>query len=352
MKSYFLQVKEVIQETTDTITITFWHPLNEQIKYKAGQFLTLIVPADEGKKVRRSYSMSTSPVTDTAVGVSVKRVVGGLVSNYLNDRVKAGDFIEVIEPMGHFYVEPDAEKRREVVLIGAGSGITPLFSMAKTLLKAEPDTRVVLYYGNRQESSIIFKSALDELEKSYRDRFSVRHILSQPSITWVGEKGRISQGGLIHFLKDHQINIPQAEYFLCGPVPMMDDVLRVMDLYEVPASQIHQEKFNAPMLGEEAVAAAEVPGSQAYTVTIQYEGDTHAVLVEPHQTILEAALALDIDLPYSCQAGMCTACLGRCTQGKVTMDEEDGLTEKEIQAGYILTCVARPASADVVLEIE
>lgn len=351
MKSYFLQVKEVIQETSDTITITFWHPLNEQIKYKAGQFLTLIVPAEEGKKVRRSYSMSTSPVTDTAVGVSVKRVAGGLVSNYLNDRVKAGDFIEVVEPMGHFYVEPDPAVHREVVLIGAGSGITPLFSMAKTLLKGEPTTRVVLFYGNRQETSIIFRSALAELEKSFGDRFVVKHILSQPSATWVGEKGRITQQGLIHFLKDQHINIPKAEYYLCGPVLMMEDVLRVMDLYEVPPGQIHQEKFNAPMLGEEAVAA-DVTGSQAHTVTIKYEGETHAVLVEPHQTILEAALALDIDLPYSCQAGMCTACLGRCTQGKVSMDEEDGLTEKEILDGYILTCVARPASADVVLEIE
>lgn len=350
MKSYFLQVKEVIQETSDTITITFWHPLNEQIKYKAGQFLTLIVPADEGKKVRRSYSMSTSPVTDTAVGVTVKRVPGGLVSNYLNDRVKAGDFLEVIEPMGHFFIEPDAAQRREIVLIGAGSGITPLISMAKTILKSEPESKVALLYGNRQEDSILFKSALDTLEMSYPGRFVVKHVLSQPSATWVGEKGRISQSTVIHFLKEASVDIPKAEYYLCGPVGMMEEVVRVMNIYEVPGAQVHQEKFNAPMLAEETALPEATGGAQ--TVTILYEGDTHQVVVEPHQTILEAALALDIDLPYSCQAGMCTACLGKCTQGKITMDEEDGLTEKEILAGYVLTCVARPASSDVVLEIE
>lgn len=350
MKSYFLQVKEVIQETSDTITITFWHPLNEQIKYKAGQFLTLIVPADGGKKVRRSYSMSTSPVTDTAVGVTIKRVPGGLVSNYLNDQVKAGDFIEVVEPMGHFYLEPVSTLSREIVLIGAGSGITPLISMAKTILKAEPASKVALLYGNRHEESIIFKRALEDLEAAYGSRFRVRHVLSQPSATWVGEKGRIGQGTVIHFLKDASIDLPSAHYFLCGPVGMMEDVIRVMELYQVPAAQVHQEKFNAPMLGEE-VSLPETTGG-SHTVTILYEGDTHQVVVEPHQTILEAALAVDIDLPYSCQAGMCTACLGKCTQGKITMDEEDGLTEKEIQSGYVLTCVARPASSDVILEIE
>ena len=295
--------------------------------------------------------MSSSPVTDTAVGVTVKRVPGGVVSNYLNDRVKAGDFIEVLEPMGHFYVEPDAALSREIVLIGAGSGITPLISMAKTILKSEPDSHVALLYGNRQEESIIFKQALGELERIYGGRLTVKHVLSQPSPTWVGEKGRIGQATVIHFLKDAAIDIPKAEYFLCGPVGMMEDVIRVMELYQVPAENIHQEKFNAPMLGEEA-QLPETSGGGTHTVTILYEGDTHQVVVEPHQTILEAALAVDIDLPYSCQAGMCTACLGKCTQGKVAMDEEDGLTEKEIQAGYILTCVARPASSDVVLEIE
>jgi ring-1,2-phenylacetyl-CoA epoxidase subunit PaaE len=118
MKTHFLQVKEVITETPDAATIEFWHPLSEQIKYKAGQFITVIVPADEGKKVRRSYSMSTSPHTDTAVGITVKRVKNGLVSNYLLNNVKKGDFIEVIEPMGNFYLEPDADKERNIFLIG------------------------------------------------------------------------------------------------------------------------------------------------------------------------------------------------------------------------------------------
>ncbi len=352
MKSYFLQVKEVIKETADTITITFWHPLNEQIKYKAGQFITLIVPADEGKKVRRSYSMSTSPVTDTAVGVTVKRVQGGLVSNYLNDRVKAGDFIEVLEPMGHFCLEPDASLQRHIVLIGAGSGVTPLVSIAKTILKAEPNSRVSLIYGNRTEESIIFKNLLDTLESNYPGRFSVRHILSQPSSTWVGDKGRINQANVIQYMKEVEVDFAQDIFFMCGPVGMMAEVSKVFELFDVSADRIFQEKFNAPMLDEAAKVDLPEEGAKTQTVKVLYEGETHEFVVEPHQTILEAALELDIDLPYSCQAGMCTACLGKCIEGEVKMDEEDGLTEKEIKNGFILTSVTRPASSGVVIEIE
>ena len=187
MKTHFLQVKDVIQETSDAVTIEFWHPLSEQIKYQAGQFLTLIVPADNGKKVRRSYSMSTSPHSDTSVGVTVKRVKGGLVSNYLCDKVSKGDFIEAIEPMGRFVFIPDAEQERHLVLIGAGSGITPLMSIAKSALQMEPKSKVSLLYGNRTPESIIFREQLLELENQYRERLKVTHILSQAPKDWTLE---------------------------------------------------------------------------------------------------------------------------------------------------------------------
>lgn len=352
IKTYFLQVKEVVQETQDTITIYFWHPLSEQVKYKAGQFITVIVPAGEGgKKVRRSYSMSTSPHTDTSIGITVKRVTNGLVSNYLNDKVKVGDFIEVIEPMGNFLVETNADTQRHLFLFGAGSGITPLLSMAKSVLKMEANSKVTLIYGNRNENSIIFKAKLEEMESQYGERLKVYHVLSQPSGLWVGQTGRISQGLAIRLMKDAGVDFKKDEFYLCGPVGMMEDVIKGLEIYEVSKSRIHKENFNAPV-DNETIEEENDDSLKTQTVKVKYDGDEFEFEVKPHQTILEAALDLDIDLPYSCQAGMCTACMGKCVEGKVKMDEEEGLTDKEIKQGYILTCVAHPLTKGVVVEID
>lgn len=351
LKTYFLQVKEVVQETADSVTIYFWHPLSEQIKYKAGQFITIIVPAgDGGKKVRRSYSMSTSPHSDTAIGVTVKRVQGGLVSNYLNDNVKVGDFLEVLEPLGNFFLEPDADKTRHIVLFAAGSGVTPMMSIAKSVLKMEANSRVTLIYGNRREDSIIFKQKLEELETQYGKRLGVHHLLSNPSDLWVGHKGRISQGIAVRLMKEADTDFAKDNFYLCGPTGMMEDVIAALSIYNVSKERIHKENFHTAMVEGEAEETDD--SLQTQTIKVKYNGDEYEFEVKPHQTILEAALDLDIDLPYSCQAGMCTACMGTCTEGKVKMDEEDGLTEKEIKKGIILTCVAHPITKGVVIEID
>jgi ring-1,2-phenylacetyl-CoA epoxidase subunit PaaE len=347
MKSYFLQVQKVVQETIDTVSIHFWHPISGQLEYKAGQFLTVIVPGPDGKKVRRSYSFSSSPATDSGLCITVKRVVGGWVSNYLADKVKEGDFLEVLPPMGRFLF--DAEAEGNLVFIGAGSGITPLISLIKTALKTS-SKKVLLIYGNRDEHSIIFKEKLRELESAYRGRFSVIHILSRPGEYWVGHKGRIHQANAIWFMKDSGVDFSRDQFYMCGPEEMMDDLQKVYSLFEVPEDRVHYERFNAPTFSEEE--AEDIQELSAQTVTVLYDGDSHVFDVEPHQTILEAALEKDIDLPYSCQAGMCTACLGKCLEGEVKMDEDDGLTEKEISEGYVLTCVSRPLSAGVVIEID
>ena len=351
LKTYFLQVKEVVQETADSVTIYFWHPLSEQIKYKAGQFITIIVPAGEGgKKVRRSYSMSTSPHSDTAIGVTVKRVEGGLVSNYLNDNVKIGDFLEVLEPLGNFFLVPDADTTRHIVLFAAGSGITPMISIAKSVLKMELNSRVTLIYGNRSEDSIIFKQKLEELEAQYGKRLGVQHLLSNSSELWVGHKGRISQGIAIRLLKEADTDFDKDNFYLCGPVGMMEDIIAALGIYNVSKERIHKENFHTVMVEGETEETDD--SLQTQTVKVKYNGDEYEFEVKPHQTILEAALDLNIDLPYSCQAGMCTACMGTCTEGKVKMDEEDGLTEKELKRGVMLTCVAHPITKGVVIEID
>lgn len=351
-KYFHLTVKEVIEETADTKTFTFWHPIHQAISYKAGQFLTLM-PVIDGQKVRRSYSMSSSPNKDASIAVTVKRVPNGLVSNHLCDTLKVGDAIEVMEPMGHFVIEPNPTKSRIVVLFGGGSGVTPLMSIAKSVLPVETHTQVYLVYGSRNEDSIIFKKQLDELEQQYSGRFKVVHVLSQPSAAWTGSKNRINQASVEVLLKqDFAINIVQAEYYLCGPAGMMEEVTTSLKTANVPDAQIHQEHFTSTHGGAAIVEEDEDDSLKEQTVTIQYEGNDYTVVVKPHETILDAALRDDIDLPYSCQAGMCTACLGKCTSGKVMMDEEDGLTDNEIKQGYILTCVAHPKTAGVVIEID
>lgn len=352
---YFLKVKDVVRETADAVTISFWHPISEEIRYQPGQFLTFLLNIN-GQKVRRSYSMASSPHVDVSLSVSVKRVPGGLASNYLYDRIKPGDILETLEPMGTFVPKLDAQSRRTIVLIGAGSGITPLFSMAKSALHVEPNSRVWLIYGNRNQDSIIYKAHLDAMEQAYgRSRFQVTHILSQPSYGWTGETGRLNQHTLTKLFDQLPATERQnASFYLCGPDGMMAEARSALSLVGVSTERVHKESYaTAPVpagdVVEEPMTAAD---SGSPEVTVLYEGSEYKFAVAPHQTILEAALDLDIDLPYSCQAGMCTACLGRCISGKVKLDEEDGLSDSELKAGYVLTCVAHPVGRDVVIEIE
>jgi ring-1,2-phenylacetyl-CoA epoxidase subunit PaaE len=351
-KHIHLVVKEIIEETKDTKTISFWQPQHQSITYKAGQFLTLI-PEINGKKPRRSYSMSSSP-REGALSVTVKRLEHGEVSNYLCDNLKVGDAIEALEPMGHFVLEPHSDNRRNVVLFAGGSGITPIMSMIKSVLPVEPNSKVYLVYGSRDEENIIFKKQLDDLELQYQGRFQVLHVLSKPSYTWIGYKTRINQASTVTFLKQNfAIDIPSAHYYMCGPEGMMEQVENALKLFDVPVDNIHKEHFTASHSTTNVLDEKEEDqGLVQQTVEIRYEGESYQVVVKPHESILEAALKLDIDLPYSCQAGMCTACMGKCIEGKIMMDDEDGLTEKEIKDGFLLTCVAHPMSAGVIIEVE
>jgi ring-1,2-phenylacetyl-CoA epoxidase subunit PaaE len=352
---YFLKIKEVVRETPDAVTITFWHPLNEEVRYQPGQFLTFLLNIN-GQKVRRSYSMASSPHVDVSLAVSVKRVSGGLVSNYLYDHAKAGDILETLEPMGTFVPKLDTKNRRTLVLIGAGSGITPLFSMAKSALHVEPNSRIWLIYGNRSQETIIYKAHLDAMEQAYgSSRFRVTHVLSQPTHSWTGPEGRLNQHTITKLIDSlPSADRQNASFYLCGPDGMMAEARSALSLVGIPTDRVFKESYvtthvAAGEVVEEPLSAGD---DGAPEVTVLYEGSEYKFTVAPHQTILEAALDLDIDLPYSCQAGMCTACMGRCISGKVKLDEEDGLSESELKAGYVLTCVAHPVGRDVVIEIE
>jgi ring-1,2-phenylacetyl-CoA epoxidase subunit PaaE len=352
-KYYYLKVKEIERETEEASTIHFWHPFNEVVAYRPGQFLTLLLPQD-GKKVRRSYSMSSSPYTDVSLAITIKRVPGGYASNMLLDTIKEGDTLEVMEPAGTFFPKQADDQTRQVVFIGAGSGITPLFSILKSILMVEQESEVVLLYGSRNEESIIFKDKLDALQAKYKERLRVVHTLSQPSETWAGDTGRLNKTHILKIMERFpELDKSQAEFFICGPEDMMDEAQRALAILAVSENKIRQESFASGVLSHAGdVVAEEDDDNKTREITLIYEGAEYKLPVKPHETVLEAALNMDIDLPYSCQAGMCTACLGRCTSGKVHLDEEDALSEAERNEGFILTCVTHPMSDDVVIEVE
>jgi ring-1,2-phenylacetyl-CoA epoxidase subunit PaaE len=351
-KYYSLTVEKIVRETPDAISIYFKQPFFQKIKYKSGQFLTLLVPIN-GTTERRSYSMSSSPFTDSQVVVTVKRVPGGKVSNYLNDHLKPGATLEVMEPMGTFVLEPKADARRHIVLLGAGSGITPLMSVAKTVLQAERNSHVSIIYGNRNEQSIIFKEDLENLRRKFAGRLEVVHVLSQPADAWQGHVGRLNQSLVLKILENLP-KVAEAEYFVCGPDGMMEEVKHALRILQIPSERIHSESFVTASDAKKHGDVIEQPSLavQDHTVTIVYEGAEYKIKVPANKTILEAALKNDIDLPYSCQSGMCTACMGKCTSGKVKLDEEEGLSETEVRQGFVLTCVGHPLTDDVVIEID
>jgi ring-1,2-phenylacetyl-CoA epoxidase subunit PaaE len=353
-KYYFLKVKEIEKETEEASTLHFWHPLNEVVAYRPGQFLTILLPADD-KKIRRSYSMSSSPYTDVSLAITIKRVPGGYASNLLLDTIKVGDTLEVMEPMGAFFPKQSDDQTRQVVFVGAGSGITPLFSIAKSILMVEPESEVFLIYGSRNEESIIFKHKIEALQAKYGERFQVVHTLSQPSEAWEGEKGRLNKSHLLKIVeKLPTLNKAEAEFFLCGPDDMMEEAHRALSILAIPENKIRKESFLTATAAQPGEVTLEEEDDTLKTreITLFYEGAEYKLAVKPHETVLEAALNMDIDLPYSCQAGMCTACLGRCTSGKVHLDEEDALSEAELNEGFILTCVSHPMSDDVIIEVE
>jgi ring-1,2-phenylacetyl-CoA epoxidase subunit PaaE len=349
-----LTVKDIIQETKDTVSIVFEQPADNPVQYKSGQFLTLIANI-KGKEVRRAYSLCSSPFVDRDLAVTVKRVDDGLMSNWLPDNVKAGAKVRVMEPMGQFTTEFSRDRKRHLIMFAGGSGITPMMSIIKSILTQEPDSMVSLIYCNRDIDSIIFKDALDDMQTNDEGRLHVIHVLDNAPMNWQGYSGLLNHDMLTKlFERIPDWGIANTTYLMCGPEGMMKNVDSLLAMRHIPKEKIFKESFVQGIIDkdqkkEEVVTA---PGeSRAREVTIRYDGQEYKVLVPPNKAILETALDQGIDLPYSCQSGLCTACRGKALSGKVKLDEEEGLSQSERAEGYVLTCVGHPLTDDVVIEI-
>lgn len=350
---YFeLTVKEVVQETKDAISIVFEQPASK-ISYKSGQFLTLIANVN-GKEVRRAYSLCSSPFVDADLAVTVKRVDKGLMSNWLPDNLKAGQTLKVMEPMGQFTTEYTPNNKRHLILFGGGSGITPMMSIIKSTLNQEPDSMCSLIYCNRDIDSIIFKEQLSQLETKYEGRLHVIHVLDNAPMNWQGYSGLLNRDMLVKlFERIPNWGLEKTTYLMCGPEGMMKNVEALLGEQKIPSNKIFKESFVQGTIDKEQKkeTSAAPSASVERVVTIKYDGQEYKVSVKPTDTILNSALDQGIDLPYSCQSGLCTACRGRALSGQVKLDEEEGLSKAERAEGYVLTCVGHPLTDDVVIEI-
>ncbi len=354
---YPLTVKEVKKETQDTVSIFFEVPdeLKDTFQYTQGQYITVKVPVN-GNEERRAYSMCSSPL-EREIAVAVKEVPGGKVSSYLNTKIKAGDQLEIMPPEGRFFTQLDPDNRKTYYFFGAGSGITPLYSIVKTILETEPQSSVFLLYGNRNEDSIIFKEGLEQLAKRYAGQFHLEYILSKPhrekakgisgifkkgKIIWEGKVGRINNLVVDQYLKDNPPPYPNAEYFICGPGDMIDLVKVELVRKGIDEEKIHTERFvNANEVKQT------VKGASGAKAIVTLDGRRIEVTVPSNKTILDVLIDAKYDPPYSCTSGACSTCMAKVLKGDIKMDACFALDDEEIEEGYILTCQAHPVTEEV-----
>lgn len=347
---YQLKVIKIEKTIEEASVVTFEVPahLSETFQYKPGQYLTLQFNLN-GENVRRSYSLCSSPV-ENHLQVGVKRVKNGLVSNHINDHVKVGDVIDVLPPDGRFYAEVAEKNYKTYYLFGAGSGITPMLSILKTVLQTEPKSYVNLIYGNKHQNSIMFKKELEELQATYSDRLVVVHSLSSPKQQWSDiwksdnkdfRTGRVDADAIQWFLNSYPPYAQNAEYFICGPGKMIENTKKVLRSLDVPESRIFTESFGGGKATETVTA---VPNAN---LTATLNGQKVSTKIAEGKTVLRALIDADQDPPYSCEGGVCSTCMCKLTKGKVHMKINLALTDKEVEDGFILSCQSVPLTEEV-----
>ncbi|TLV01045.1 ferredoxin--NADP reductase [Dyadobacter luticola] len=340
-----LRVKEIRNEASDSKTFVFESMDGARIDYKAGQFLTFLIQM-HGHEVRRSYSMSSAPGTDLNPAITVKRVPNGEISRFWIDHVKVGDTFDALPPSGRFVLDEAGENPRDLILIGAGSGITPLFSLLKQTLKTSETDHVTLIYASRNSSNTLFWDEIETWQKHYPERLSVIHIHSQPADDWNGIRGRINNTRLEQLInKSLRFDRADARFFICGPFDLMRSTEITLHFMGFSNAQIRKENFviTSP--------PPPPPDSFSHKILLHFRKQMHHLLVPAHTTVLDAALAEGIHLPYSCKGGRCASCAGICKNGKIHMSVNEVLTDRDLKDGWILTCSAYVDSDDVIIEI-
>jgi ring-1,2-phenylacetyl-CoA epoxidase subunit PaaE len=347
-----LRVTEVTPLTEDAVAVTFDVPpeLADTFTYIPGQHVTLRAEID-GEDLRRSYSICANARTGK-LRVGIKRLPGGKFSGYATTRLRAGDVLEVMPPIGEFTIEIDPSPPRRAVAIAAGSGITPVISLLSTSLEMEPKASWTLLYGNRTANTIMFLDELEALKDRYRDRFQLFHILSREGSDVPLLSGRIDSGK-IRIIHDRLLgDEPVDGWYLCGPYGLVMTARETLALLGVEEEMIHDELFFAGPLDTAELPPEPLPGDGSVELTVILDGRAAQTRMSPGTSILDAALRVRPELPFSCKGGMCASCKGRIEDGEVVMEKNYALVDSEIEAGFVLTCQAHPRTDEVVVRYD
>ena len=336
------------------MSVTFDVPseLVKDYQYIQGQHLTLKLLIN-GKEFRRSYSLCSSPLIKEPLRVAVKRVKDGAGSNYVNGNLKKGDVLEVMTPMGNFHTELKSTNRKHYVLFAGGSGITPMMSIIKTTLIAEPQSKLTLFYGNYNEDATIFKKELDEIVTLNQGRLTLHYIFEKPSTQDFPSDltGMLTKDKVKELTAKYLERNPVIEYFICGPGPMMDNVKEVLESNNVNKNFIHIEYFTSAV-EEPKKDAADIKGAICEVTVIADGKETTFQLATDGDAILDAAMDAGVDAPFSCKGAVCATCRAKLMEGKVTMSMNYALTDSEVEEGYILTCQSHPTTPLVVVDYD
>jgi len=357
-KFHTLKVSDVNRETKDAVSIAFDVPdnLTSEYKYIQGQYLTFKMDFN-GEELRRSYSICTSPIADSDLRIAVKEVEGGKISPYLNSKIKVGDEIEVMTPMGRFYTELSADNSKNYILFAGGSGITPIFGIIKTILKVEPKSSIKLIYANRNEFSVIFKQQLEKLAEE-NSNFQLIITYDQAPANFDDlHSGLLTRAKVLALVEAYNVQATADEIFVCGPAPMMNNITETLANLGIDKKKVHVEYFTtvlADIANEENKApSVESDFSGVATVKVILDGEeAEFELSSDGDSILDAAIDAGLDVPFSCKGAVCCTCRAKVMEGKVEMDMNYALEEDEIEEGFVLTCQSHPRSANILVDFD
>jgi ring-1,2-phenylacetyl-CoA epoxidase subunit PaaE len=351
-----LRVKSVRPETDEAVVVSFEVPaeLEEQFRFTQGQHLTL-KETIAGSEQRRSYSICAGPA-DGELRVGIRKVPGGVFSTWLNESLKVGDTLQVMTPEGRFFVPLDATRSRHYLGIAGGSGITPILSIMKAVLGAEPKSRFTLIYGNRKQRSTMFMEELEDLKNRYLSRLTLHMVFSQEATDlplYSGRLGRDKIGEFLATLVDAE-SIDHA--FVCGPHGVNDEAEAALLAAGVAPEHIHIERFGIPDESGPGRAALQAPregdAADAQVVIIR-DGVSREIDFHAEQgNVLDAAAAAGLEVPFSCKSGVCCTCRAKLLEGEVRMARNFALEKHEVAAGFVLTCQSHPLTERVVLSFD
>ena len=346
-----LTVTEVAPLIQDAVAVTLDVPeeLRDRFAYLPGQHVTLRALID-GEDIRRSYSICAT-ANSGKLRVGIKKLPGGAFSTWATEQLRAGDVIDVMSPVGEFTIEPDPGVATHRVAIVAGSGITPVLSLVGTTLEMEPGSTWTLIYGNRTATSVMFLDELEGLKDRYPGRLQLFHILSREGSDLPLLSGRIDAEKIraIHALLGGR---PVDGWYLCGPYDMVMTAQQVLGELGVESDRIHDELFFAGPVDPATLPPEPPSGEGSVDLTVILDGRSVQTRMTSETSILDAALRVRPEMPFSCKGGMCATCKGRIESGEVAMAKNYALVDAEVEAGYVLTCQAHPVTAAVTVRFD